>query len=246
MLDRCTDATEAARPRGRGRHDAARDRRPPAPGVGHARRQGMDLAAERLPPDGLIATTDADSEPAPDWLRAQLDAVAAGARAIGGRIEVGAHDLPPAALAPARGRRAPRATPALTRRRARASTTSSAAPRWRSRPRPTRRSAGSSRARRWRTRASSARCAATACRSSGSPRCASRPPAGASGAPAAGSPSTCAATRWLAERSYDADDFTLEQLLAAKDRSDQRDPADARGRGDARRRSSTRSRRSAA
>ena len=75
------------------------------PGVGHARRQGMDLAAERLPPDGLIATTDADSEPAPDWLRAQLDAVAAGARAIGGRIELGAHDLPPAAFLPARGRR---------------------------------------------------------------------------------------------------------------------------------------------
>ena len=58
----------------------------------------MDLAAERLPPDGLIATTDADSEPDPDWLRAQLDAVAAGARAIGGRVEVGAHDLPPAAI----------------------------------------------------------------------------------------------------------------------------------------------------
>ena len=58
----------------------------------------MDLAAERLPPDGLIATTDADSEPAPDWLRAQLDAVANGARAIGGRIELGAHDLSPAVL----------------------------------------------------------------------------------------------------------------------------------------------------
>jgi hypothetical protein len=58
----------------------------------------MDLAAERLPPDGLIATTDADSEPAPDWLRRQLDAVATGARAIGGRIELGAHDLPPETL----------------------------------------------------------------------------------------------------------------------------------------------------
>ena len=98
MLDRCTDATEERARAAAGAHDACTSSRPPEPGVGHARRQGMDLAAERLPPDGLIATTDADSEPAPDWLRAQLDAVAAGARAIGGRIELGAHDLPPAAL----------------------------------------------------------------------------------------------------------------------------------------------------
>ncbi len=48
----------------------------------------MDLAAERLPPDGLIATTDADSTPAPDWLATQLAAVAQGAQAIGGRIDV--------------------------------------------------------------------------------------------------------------------------------------------------------------
>jgi glucosyl-3-phosphoglycerate synthase len=97
VLDRCTDATEQ-----RARAAAAgldlRVIEATDAGVGHARRQGMDLAAELLEPDGLIATTDADSEPAPDWLRAQLDAVAAGARAIGGRILLGAHDLPPAAL----------------------------------------------------------------------------------------------------------------------------------------------------
>ena len=100
VLDRCTDATE------RRARAAAADLdltlvRADAPGVGHARRQGMDLAAERLAPDGLIATTDADSRPAPDWLAAQLAAVAAGARAIGGRVELTAHDraqLPPAAL----------------------------------------------------------------------------------------------------------------------------------------------------
>ena len=85
------------------------------PGVGHARRQGMDLAAERLPPDGLIATTDADSEPAPDWLRAQLDAVAAGARAIGGRVERRrARPLRPPRSAPPRGRRRHAATPRCT------------------------------------------------------------------------------------------------------------------------------------
>jgi hypothetical protein len=57
----------------------------------------MDLAAGRLPHDGLIATTDADSTPAPDWLATQLQAVAAGARAIGGRIDI--DDAPEAALA---------------------------------------------------------------------------------------------------------------------------------------------------
>ena len=97
VLDRCTDAT-AARARAAAGDMTLRVIEATHPGVGHARRQGMDLAAERLDPDGLIATTDADSEPAPDWLRAQLDAVAAGARAIGGRIELGVHDLSPAVL----------------------------------------------------------------------------------------------------------------------------------------------------
>ena len=40
--------------------------------------------------------------------------------AIGGRVEVGAHDLPPAALAPARGRRRPPPREPARRRRARA------------------------------------------------------------------------------------------------------------------------------
>ena len=107
VLDRCTDATatrarEAALAGGVRLHvvDA------PADGVGHARRHGMDLACARLfaagRPHGLIATTDADSEPDPDWLRMQLDAVAAGARAIGGRVELGAAEraaLPPAVVA---------------------------------------------------------------------------------------------------------------------------------------------------
>jgi len=97
VLDRCTDATEQ-RARAAAGGLTLHVIEATEHGVGHARRQGMDLAAERLPPDGLIATTDADSEPAPDWLRAQLDAVDQGARAIGGRIELGTHDLPPAAV----------------------------------------------------------------------------------------------------------------------------------------------------
>jgi glucosyl-3-phosphoglycerate synthase len=61
-------------------------------GVGRARRIGMDLACERLlavdRPYGLIASTDADSVVAGDWLEAQLALAAAGARAIGGLIEL--------------------------------------------------------------------------------------------------------------------------------------------------------------
>ncbi|MDA0162586.1 glucosyl-3-phosphoglycerate synthase [Solirubrobacter ginsenosidimutans] len=97
VLDRCTDATEQRAREAAGTLNLQIIEAQES-GVGHARRQGMDLAAGLLEPDGLIATTDADSEPAPDWLRAQLDAVAGGARAIGGRILLGAHDLPPAAL----------------------------------------------------------------------------------------------------------------------------------------------------
>jgi glucosyl-3-phosphoglycerate synthase len=76
VLDDCRDDT-AARAR-----DAAR--RAPwlrlhvlhgdAPGAGATRRRGMDEARRRLEAlgraDGLIASTDADSCAAPDWLRA--------------------------------------------------------------------------------------------------------------------------------------------------------------------------------
>ena len=84
MLDRCTDATEA-RARAAAGDVTLHVHRGRPPGVGHARRQGMDLAAERLPPDGLIATTDADSEPAPDWLaRSSTRSRRAPARSAGG------------------------------------------------------------------------------------------------------------------------------------------------------------------
>ena len=65
-------------------------------GVGAARARGMDLGCTLLEragnPSGLIATTDADSRVAPDWLVRQLAAVAEGARAIGGRVALEAAD----------------------------------------------------------------------------------------------------------------------------------------------------------
>jgi GT2 family glycosyltransferase len=52
----------------------------------------MELASARLlslgRADGLIASTDADTVVAPDWLATQLRAVSRGALAIGGRIEL--------------------------------------------------------------------------------------------------------------------------------------------------------------
>jgi glucosyl-3-phosphoglycerate synthase len=80
-------------------------------GVGRARRRGMDLACERLlalgKGEGLIASTDADSVVAPDWLSAQLALVNGGAEAIGGLIELDGHEaaqLTPAAVREREGR----------------------------------------------------------------------------------------------------------------------------------------------
>jgi glucosyl-3-phosphoglycerate synthase len=64
----------------------------PARGPGAARRIGMNYAAARLLSrgleDGLIACTDADSCPDPDWLRFQLAHVRGGAEAIAGLVEL--------------------------------------------------------------------------------------------------------------------------------------------------------------
>ena len=89
VLDRCTDETE---PRAREIADAHPRFRlhfldGPGKGSGHARRMGMELASARLlglrRPKGLIASTDADTVVAPDWLAAQLRAVSRGALAVG-------------------------------------------------------------------------------------------------------------------------------------------------------------------
>lgn len=104
VLDACADGTEA-----RAREVAATFPSlrlhflvGPGKGSGHARRLGMDAACARLiastGPDGLIASTDADTVVAPDWLAAQLEAVACGARAIGGRIELSEDERMPRGL----------------------------------------------------------------------------------------------------------------------------------------------------
>jgi glucosyl-3-phosphoglycerate synthase len=106
ILDGCRDQTASVV-----RASAEREQRlcvhsvtlPGAQGVGRARRLGMDLACERLLSlgrnDGLIASTDADSVVAVDWLARQLELVRDGAQAIGGQIELDPREA--SALAPA-------------------------------------------------------------------------------------------------------------------------------------------------
>jgi glucosyl-3-phosphoglycerate synthase len=93
VLDDCTDhtgsvATSAANALGL-RLDLLQG---PGAGAGPARRAGMDAAARRLLGlglhDGLIACTDADSQPAPDWLELQLGHLCRGALVIAGMIEL--------------------------------------------------------------------------------------------------------------------------------------------------------------
>jgi glucosyl-3-phosphoglycerate synthase len=97
VLDGCSDGTEQVA------RDAAETLgleltliEGPAAGAGAARRAGMDAAANRLVElgreHGLIACTDADTRPAPDWLARQLDHVADGAVAIAGLIELDDED----------------------------------------------------------------------------------------------------------------------------------------------------------
>lgn len=107
VLDRCSDATEERAREVGGRHPGLRLHflEGPGLGAGHARRVGMDAACGRLTsvgkPGGLIASTDADSVVAPDWVFAQIVLAKRGARAIGGRIELedGGGSLPFDALA---------------------------------------------------------------------------------------------------------------------------------------------------
>jgi glucosyl-3-phosphoglycerate synthase len=100
VLDRCTDVTADRAREVACAHPWLRLHLLDGPGLGsgHARRIGMDAACERLTglgrQEGLIASTDADTVVAHDWLSAQLDATDRGARAIGGRIELGTGWLP--------------------------------------------------------------------------------------------------------------------------------------------------------
>ena len=105
VADACRDRTETVA------RDAARRLgltltvlRGPGTGSGPARRLGMDAAARRLEalghPRGLIATTDADTAPAPDWIATQLAHIARGDDVVAGLIELdnGATRLPTAVL----------------------------------------------------------------------------------------------------------------------------------------------------
>jgi glycosyltransferase involved in cell wall biosynthesis len=78
----------------------------PGQGAGPARATGMDVGCARLESlgrcDGLLASTDADSTVAPDWIARQLEAIARGAEAIGGEVILDPDEaaaLPPSVLA---------------------------------------------------------------------------------------------------------------------------------------------------
>lgn len=93
VADACGDATEpAARSAASELGLSLTVLSGPGRGSGPARRVGMDAAAARLGSlgmnRGLIATTDADSVPAPDWLARQLDHLSQGANVVAGLIEL--------------------------------------------------------------------------------------------------------------------------------------------------------------
>lgn len=94
----------------------------PGQGAGPARATGMDIGCARLETlgrhGGLLASTDADSVVAPDWIACQLEAIAAGAEAIGGEVTLDpaeAAALPPAILADREAQLAARAREAAAR-----------------------------------------------------------------------------------------------------------------------------------
>src|ERR1700733_4700458 len=105
VADRCQDRTEeVARKTAERLGLSVTILEGPGEGSGPARKLGMDAAAERLRslglPRGLIATTDADSEPAPDWIERQLEHLGRGADVIAGAIELSTEEsqLPTAVL----------------------------------------------------------------------------------------------------------------------------------------------------
>ena len=56
--------------------------------AGYARQQAMAHAAALAGPDGVLLTTDADGQADPDWLAANLAAIAGGADAVAGWVEL--------------------------------------------------------------------------------------------------------------------------------------------------------------
>lgn len=72
--------------------------------AGSARRHAMAIGAQALGrhPDAVLISTDADSRPPADWVRANLEALDAGADLVGGRLEIDDRDPLPAPLAASR------------------------------------------------------------------------------------------------------------------------------------------------
>jgi GT2 family glycosyltransferase len=69
--------------------------------AGWARRLAMEAAAERIAPEGVILTTDADTLVEADWIAANLREIAAGVDAVAGYVmadPVELMELPPAIL----------------------------------------------------------------------------------------------------------------------------------------------------
>jgi glucosyl-3-phosphoglycerate synthase len=107
VLDRCSDRTgEVAAEAAAGFELSLSLLEGPGRGTGPARQLGMDSACRRLweleHPLGLIASTDADTRPAPDWLARQLRHRDRGAGVIAGRIELDSAEsaaFPPGLLA---------------------------------------------------------------------------------------------------------------------------------------------------
>jgi glucosyl-3-phosphoglycerate synthase len=105
VLDACEDGTAAEVEARRGGPDI-HTVTGPGQGAGPARATGMDIGCARLESlglsGGLLASTDADSVVAPDWIARQLEAIATGAEAIGGEILLDPDEaaaLPPGILA---------------------------------------------------------------------------------------------------------------------------------------------------
>ena len=168
----------------------------PGAGSGPARRIGMDAAADRLMslglPRGLIATTDADSTPSPDWLARQLAHLHNGADVIAGLIELADADAAclPDAVLDRRRRDAEARMIEVVAADPQAGTITLRARRWASPPRSIAGSAGLIPSLPSRTRRSLASCAAVASRSSGPPTYASEPRLAPAAGPVAASRST--------------------------------------------------------
>jgi len=93
VLDACHDATALVAARtARAVGLPLRCLTGPGAGSGPARRLGMDAACAQLlragRPTGLIASTDADTRPAPDWLERQLAQIDSGVEVVAGLIEL--------------------------------------------------------------------------------------------------------------------------------------------------------------